>query len=42
MQLDAFCHAHDPAPDRVATDAGIGADSISLVHVRSRLEDLVA
>lgn len=42
MQLDAFCHAHDPAPDRVATDSGIGADSISLVHVRSRLEDLVA
>ena len=42
MQLDAFCHAHDPAPDPVATDAGIGADSISLAHVRSRLEDLVA
>ena len=42
MQLDAFCHAHDPAPDRVATDAGIGADSISLVHLRTRLEDLVA
>ena len=42
MQLDAFCHAHDPAPDRAATDVGIGADSISLVHVRSRLEDLVA
>ena len=42
MQLDAFCHAHDPAPDRVATDKGIGVDSISLAHVRSRLEDLVA
>ena len=42
MQLDAFCHAHDPAPDRVATDPGIGADSISLAHIRSRLEDLVA
>ena len=42
MQLDAFCHAHDPAPDRVATDTGIGADSISLAHIRSRLEDLVA
>ena len=39
MQLDAFCHAHDPAPDRVATDAGIEADSISLVHLRSKLED---
>ena len=42
MQLDAFCHAHDPAPDRVATGTGIGADSISLAHIRSRLEDLVA
>jgi len=42
MQLDAFCHAHDPAPDRVATDPGMGADSISLAHIRSRLEDLVA
>ena len=42
MQLDAFCHAHEPAPDRVATDAGIGADSITLVHLRARLEELVA
>ena len=42
MQLDAFCHAHDPAPDRVATDEGIGADSITLVHLRTRLEELVA
>ena len=41
-QLDAFCHAHDPAPDRVATDPGIEADSISLVHLRSRLEDFAA
>ena len=41
-QLDAFCHAHDPAPDRVATDAGIEADSISLVHLRSKLEDFVS
>ena len=39
MQLDAFCHAHAPAPDRVAADAGIEADSISLVHLRSKLED---
>ena len=39
MQLDAFCHAHDPAPDRVATDTGIEADSISLVQLRSKLED---
>lgn len=41
-QLDAFCHTHDPAPDRVATDAGIEADSISLVHLRSKLEDFAA
>ena len=39
-QLDAFCHTHDPAPDRMATDKGIEADSISLVHLRSKLEDL--
>ncbi len=41
-QLDAFCHTHDPAPDRVATDPGIEADSISLVHLRSKLEDFAA
>ena len=41
-QLDAFCHAHDPAPDRMATDKGIEADSISLVHLRSKLEDFAA
>ncbi len=41
-QLDAFCHAHDPAPNRVATDPGIEADSISLVHLRSKLEDFAA
>ena len=40
MQIDQFCVAHDPAPDRVATDQGIGADSISLVHMRSQLENL--
>ena len=40
-QLDAFCHAHDPAPDRVATGPGIEADSISLVHLRTTLEDAV-
>ena len=39
--LDAFCHAHDPAPDRVATGPGIEADSISLVHLRTTLEDAV-
>ena len=41
MQIDQFCLAHDPAPDRVATDQGIEADSISIVHLRTRLEDLV-
>ena len=41
-QLDAFCHTHDPAPDRTATDKGIGADSISLVHLRSKLEDFAS
>ena len=41
MQVDAYCTAHDPAPDRVATDTGIEADSISLVHIRSKLEDFV-
>ena len=41
-QLDAFCHTHDPAPDREATDKGIEADSISLVHLRSKLEDFAA
>ena len=41
MQIDQFCVTHDPAPDRVATDQGIGADSISIVHLRSKLEDLV-
>ena len=39
--LDAFCYAHDPAPDRVATGPGIEADSISLVHLRTRLEEAV-
>ncbi len=42
MQVDTFCLAHDPAPDRVATDTGIGADSISLVHLRSKLEEFVS
>ncbi len=40
MQLDAFCHTHEPATNRVATDPGIEADSISLVHLRQKLEDL--
>ena len=41
MQVDQFCVAHEPAADRVATDTGIEADSISIVHLRTRLEDLV-
>ena len=41
MQIDTFCTAHDPAPDRVVTDKGIEADTISLVHIRSKLEDFV-
>ena len=40
MQIDQFCVAHDPAGGRVATDPGIEADSISLVHMRSQLENL--
>ena len=39
MQIDEFCRAHDPAPDRVDTDKGITADSISITHIRSKLED---
>ena len=42
MQIDSFCTAHAPAADRVATDKGIEADSISMVHLRSRLEDFAA
>ena len=42
MQIDEFCRAHDPAPNRVDTDKGITADSISIVHIRSKLEDFAA
>lgn len=42
LQLDSFCVAHDAATDAVETDDGITADSISLVHLRSKLEDLIA
>ncbi len=41
MQVDEFCTAHDPAPERVSTDRGIEADSISVVHIRQTLENLV-
>lgn len=40
-QLDSFCLAHAPATDRVETEAGIGADEISIVHIKSRLEDAI-
>ncbi|MYG98329.1 MAG: ABC transporter substrate-binding protein [Acidimicrobiaceae bacterium] len=40
MQIDQFCVAHEPAAGRVDTDAGITADSISLVHMRAQLENL--
>ena len=40
MQVDQFCVRHEPAADRVDTDAGITADSISLVHMRAQLENL--
>ena len=40
MQIDQFCTRHEPAPNRIATDVGIEADSISIVHLRSKLEEL--
>ena len=40
--LDAFCLPHDPPGEpRRATDAGIEADTITLVHMRSQIEELV-
>ena len=39
-QLDSYCVAHDAVADRVDTDSGIGADEISIVHIKSR-EDAV-
>ncbi|MCH1450530.1 MAG: hypothetical protein L7U66_01895 [Acidimicrobiales bacterium] len=40
-QLDAFCVAHDAAADAQATDDGIEADSLTIVHLKSRLEDAI-
>ena len=40
-QIDALCLPHPAAENRVATDPGIEADSITLVHLRSQLEDLI-
>ena len=40
--LDAFCGPHDPpAEARRATGAGIEADTITLVHMRTRIEEIV-
>ena len=40
--LEAFCLPHErPAEALAATDAGIGAESITLVHMRSLVEELV-
>jgi hypothetical protein len=41
QQLDQYCVSHEAASDRVATDPGIEADSIKIVHIRSRLEDAI-
>ncbi len=42
QQVDAVCLPHPAAADRVDTDPGITADTISVVHVRTRLEDAAA
>lgn len=43
QSLDAFCLSHDvPEVERVATDDGITADSISIVHLRTQLEGLAS
>lgn len=40
--LDAFCFPHgDAAEPRRATDSGIGADTVTLAHVRTRIEEIV-
>ena len=40
--LDAFCGPHDPpAEARRAAGAGIEADTITVVHMRTRIEELV-
>jgi hypothetical protein len=40
-QVDAVCLPNEPAPNRVATDPGITADTVSIGHIRSRLETAV-
>ncbi len=40
--LDAFCLPHgEPTEPRRATDSGIGADTVTFVHVRTRIEEIV-
>ncbi len=40
--LEAFCFPHgEGAEPRLATDAGIGADTITLAHIRTRIEEIV-
>ena len=39
--LDTFCHRHDEAADRQATEPGIDADSIQVHHIRQELENLI-
>ena len=40
--LDAFCFPHgEPGEPRRATDVGIGADTITFVHMRTRIEEIV-
>ncbi len=40
QSLESFCVAHDPAAELTDTDDGITAEAITLVHLRSRLEQL--
>ena len=40
--LDAFCLPHgEPGEPRRATDVGIDADTITLVHIRTKIEEIV-
>ncbi len=40
--LEAFCFPHgEGAEPRRATDTGIGADTITLAHIRTRIEEIV-
>ncbi len=40
LSLDQFCVPHDPAAELTDTDDGITAEAITLVHLRTRLEQL--